>query len=148
MDLNGDGKPDLLVENPNAGTDGGLGVLLNSTPFCTAPPVVTISVAPTSLWPPNGKMAPVTISGTITDTGCSVTNAAYVVTDEYGEVQPMGAVTLGGGGVYSFTILLQASRHGTDLYGRLYTITVSASNDPGKTGSSTATVIVPHNRRH
>lgn len=148
IDLNGDGKPDLLIENPNAGTDGSLGVLLNNTPFCTAPPVVTVSVAPRSLWPPNGKMVPVTISGTITDTGCSVTNAAYAVTDEYGELQPIGAVTLGAGGVYSLTILLQAARHGTDLDGRLYTVTVNASNNAGKTGSSTGAVIVPHDQGH
>jgi len=148
VDLNGDGKPDLLVENPNPGTDGTLGVLLNTPSFCTTPPVITLSITPTSLWPPNGKMVPVTVSGTITDTGCTVTSAAYAVTDEYGEIQPSGPVTLGPGGAYSFTVLLQASRLGTDLDGRLYTITVSASNNAGKTGSQAGSVIVPHDQGH
>jgi hypothetical protein len=148
MDLNGDGKPDLLVENPNAGDDSTLGVLLNTTSFCTTPPVVTLSNTPAVLWPPNGKMMPVIVSGTITDTGCTVTSAAYAVTDKYGQVQPSGAVTLGAGGAYSFTVLLQASRLGTDLDGRLYTITVSASNNAGKTGSQNGTVIVPHDQGH
>ena len=76
----------------------------------------------------------ITVSGTITDTGCTVTSTAYAVTDEYGEVQPSGPVTLGSGGAYSFTVLLQASRLGTDLDGRLYTVTVSASNSAGKKG--------------
>jgi hypothetical protein len=57
-------------------------------------------------------------------------------------------VTLGPGDAYSFTVLLQASRVGTDLDGRLYTITVSASNNAGKTGSQAGSVIVPHDQGH
>jgi hypothetical protein len=152
-DVNGDGSPDLLVANfciskNNCTGEGLVGVLLNNTPFCTTAPVITFSTTPTSLWPPNGKMVPVTISGTVTDTGCTVKTAAYVVTDEYGEVQPSGPVTLGPGGAYSFTVLLQASRLGTDLDGRLYTITVSASNNGRKTGSRAGSVIVPHDQGH
>jgi hypothetical protein len=141
-DVNGDGKPDLLVANGS----GSVGVLLNNTPFCTTPLVITVSTTPTALWPPNGNMIPVTVSGTITDTGCTVTNAAYAVTDEYGQVQPSGPVTLGPGGAYSFTVLLQASRLGNDLDGRLYTITVSASNNAGETRSQAGPVIVPHDQ--
>ena len=48
----------------------------------------------------------------------------------------------------NITVLLQASRLGTDLDGRLYTITVSASNNAGKTGSEAGTVIVPHDQGH
>jgi hypothetical protein len=82
-------------------------------------------------------MVPVTVSGTITDTGSGVNanSAAYSVKDEYGEVQPMGAITLGPGGNYSFSILLQASRQGTDLDGRHYTLTVRAEDDAGNGGS-------------
>jgi len=127
----------------------GLGVLLNNAPFCTTPPIVTVSTTPTVLWPPNGKMMPVTVSGTITDTtGCTLTSATYVVTDEYGQVEPSGPVTLGGGGAYSFTVLLQASRFGADIDGRLYTVTVRASNSANKTGSRSGTVIVPHDQGH
>jgi hypothetical protein len=141
-DVNGDGRPDLLVTNGNSSVS----VLLNNTPLCTTAPAITLSTSPKSLWPPNGKMVPVTVSGTITDTGCTVTTAAYAVTDEYGEVQPTGPVTLGPGGAYSFTLLLQSSRLGTDLDGRLYTITVSASNNAGKTVSQAGAVIVPHHQ--
>jgi hypothetical protein len=147
-DLNGSGKPDVVVASwrgdRESGYDGSVGVLLNNTPFCTTPPIVTLSAAPTVLWPPKGKMVPVTVSGTITDTGCTVTSAAYAVTDEYGQVQPSGTLTLSAGGAYSFTILLQASRLGTDLDGRYYIITVSASHNGGKTGSQVETIIVPH----
>jgi len=92
-------------------------------------------------------MVPVTVFGTITDSGCTVTTAAYAVKDEYGEVQPSGPITLGSGGSYSFTVLLQASRLGTDLDGRHYTITVRASDNSGNSGSQASGVTVPHDQR-
>jgi hypothetical protein len=117
---------------------------------CSAPPVVTVSANPTTLWPPNGKMVTVTVSGTITD-ACSIVNvstAAYSVADEYGEVQPSGPVSLGTGGNYSFAIPLQASRLGTDKNGRTYTITVSAKDNAGNLGSASTVVAVPHDQGH
>jgi uncharacterized protein (DUF2141 family) len=155
-DANGDGRLDIAVANaftlcgPHCNTSAGaVGVLLNKTPSCTTPPAVTVEATPTSLWPPNGKMVSVTVSGAITGkTGCGVTGATYAVADEYGRVQPSGPVTVGAGGAYSFTVPLQASRLGGDLDGRLYTITVTATNNTGKSGSQAATVIVPHDQRH
>jgi hypothetical protein len=156
-DVNGDGKPDVVAANfcprPDKCDDrsmGTIGVLLNNTPFCTSPPVITLSATPASLWPPNGKMVPVLISGMITapGTGCTLNSAAYAVKDEYGKVQPSGQVTLGPGGAYSFSVLLQASRFGADMDGRLYTVTVNATNNGGKTGSQPGSVIVPHDQRH
>ncbi len=112
------------------------------------PPVVSVSASPSSLWPPNGKMVPVTVFGTITDnlSGVDPSTAAFKVVDEYGSVQPSGSVTLGSGGSYSFTISLQASRNGTDKNGRLYTITVSARDLAGNLGSAATTVTVPHDQ--
>jgi IPT/TIG domain len=104
----------------------------------TAPPMITVAATPTSLWPPNGKMAPVTISGT----------ATYTVTDEYGGVQPSGKVTLGSNGSYSFTIQLQSSRNGNDKDGRQYIITVSAQDNAGNKRSAATGVTVPHDQGH
>jgi hypothetical protein len=153
-DVNGDGSPDLLVTNECNGAgclfgqEGTVAVLLNNTPFCTTPPTVTLSATPTSLWPPNGKMVPVTVSGTTTNTGCTITSATFAVTDEYGKVQPSGPVTLGPQGTYGFIVWLQASRLGRDLDGRQYTVTVSATNNGGNTGSQSGTVVVPHDMGH
>jgi len=76
------------------------------------PPVITLSATPRILWPPNGRLVPVTLSGTITDTGSGVnaSTAEYAVHDQYGEVQPFGTITLDPAGNYSFTILLRAGR--------------------------------------
>ena len=113
------------------------------------PPVVNVLANPSSLWPPNGKMVPVTVSGTITDSlsGVNPSTAAFVVVDEYGGIQPSGPVSLGPGGSYSFTVSLQASRKGNDQ-GRQYTITVSADDFAGNLGSAVTTVIVPHDQGH
>jgi hypothetical protein len=114
----------------------------------TAPPVITVSATPATLWPPNGKMVPVTVSGTITDkiSGVNASTATYAVSDEYGSVQPSGKVTLGSNGSYSFTIQLQASRNGNDKDGRQYTITVKAQDNAGNSGSASTGVTVPHDQ--
>jgi hypothetical protein len=112
--------------------------------------VVDVAVNPSTLWTPNGKMVSVTVSGTITDSlsGVNPSTAAFAVTDEYGQVQPHGPVTVGTGGSYSFTVRLQASRNGNDHDGRHYTIAVSASDYAGNVGSGAAVVTVPHDQGH
>ena len=114
------------------------------------PPAISVSANPSSLWPPNGRMVPVTVSGTITDnlSGVNPSSATFAVHDEYGLVQPSGPVTLGSGGSYSFVVSLQASRDGSDQDGRQYTITVSASDLAGNHGSASTVVTVPHDQGH
>jgi hypothetical protein len=114
----------------------------------TLPPVITVSANPATLWPPNGKMVPVTVSGTITDpeSGVNASTATYAVTDEYGSVQPSGHITLGPTGSYSFTIQLQAARNGNDKDGRQYTITIRAQDNARNRGSAATGVTVPHDQ--
>ena len=90
-----------------------------------------------------------TISGTITDTesGVDAHSLTFSVRDEYGEVQPAGAITLGAGGTFSFTVSLRAARQGSDRDGRRYTVVVRAEDNAGNQGSSSAVVTVPHDRR-
>jgi probable HAF family extracellular repeat protein len=113
-------------------------------------PVITVAVNSTTLWPPNGKLIPVTVSGTITDepggSEVNLDSVAYVVADEYGRIQPSGGITLGAGGSYSFTVSLEASRKGNDKDGRHYTITVSAEDNAGNLGTSSTIVTVPHDQ--
>jgi uncharacterized membrane protein len=110
------------------------------------PPVITVSVSPATLWPPNGQLVAVTVSGTIMDEpgGSGVQASTYQVIDEYGQIQPKGNLTLVDG-KYSFTVALQASRQGNDPDGRHYSVVVSATDIAGNQGSATATVIVPRN---
>jgi hypothetical protein len=114
------------------------------------PPVVNVSASPSSLWPPNGQMVSVTVSGAISDklSGVDRSSASFAVVDEYGVIQPSGKVTLGSGGSYSFTVSLQASRRENDSDGRQYTITVMASDLAGNRGSASTVVTVPHDQGH
>ena len=117
-------------------------------PSDTTPPALTITATPDTLWPPNGRLILVTITGIITDAGAGVDTdrVTYAVKDEYGSVQPSGHVSVKADGTYAYTIALQASRNGNDRDGREYIITVYAKDNAGNTGSATTRVIVPHDQ--
>ena len=112
-------------------------------------PVIKVSATPKTIWPPNGKMVPVTISGAIKDaeSGVNASTAAYVVTDEYGLIQPSGPIHVEMDGSYTFTIQLQASRRGNDQDGREYVISISAQDNAGNEGSNSTIVTVPHDQK-
>ena len=115
------------------------------------PPTVTVSTIPTEVWPPNGKLATVAVSGTIADdsggAGVNLGSAVYEVVDEYGQVQLRGSLRPGTDGRYAFSVALEASRLGNDRDGRHYAITVSATDNAGNRGSASTTVTVVHDQR-
>lgn len=115
----------------------------------TTPPRIKLFARPTKLWPPNGKIVPVTVWGTITDVGSGVLarSVEYVVTDEYHLVQPKGHLTLDPSGNYLFTVLLRATREGHDKDGAWYMIRVSAKDNAGNRGAKSLAINVPHDRR-
>ena len=109
---------------------------------------ITEKASPTILWPPNGRMVPVTVSGTITDMGSTVTSAEYTIHDsETGTTSAPVAITSLSGS-YSFMVELQARRAGSDRAGRDYTISVSAVDQAGTEATDSADVIVPHDMGH
>jgi beta-propeller repeat-containing protein/ASPM-SPD-2-Hydin domain-containing protein len=122
-------------------------VTLAGTGIDTIAPAVTTSASPQLIQNRNGAFVPVTVSGMVIDSGSGVKSAsgAYTVKDEYGLVQPSGTFTVNLDGSYTFVVLLQASRLGSDADGRQYTITVSAQDNAGNTGSASVTVTVLHN---
>lgn len=101
------------------------------------PPTVTINANPQTLWPPNGKMTNVVISGSANDTNLSF--KTFEVEDEYGTVQP----TLTD---FGQTIKLEAKRDGGDKDGREYIIKVSAVDIAGNSTEDTTSVTVPHDK--
>lgn len=112
----------------------------------TAPAVGAVA-SPTMLWPPNNKFVPVRVSGHVADNFAGVASSvSYSVVDEYGRVQPTGTASVDGNGNYSFVVLLQASRLGQDRDGRQYLINVSARDQAGNLGTTTAVVTVPHDQ--
>ena len=147
-DFNLDGKPDVVIVYLSP--TNAFSIFLNTTSPDITPPVVTVSANPSILWPPNGRMVFVTLTGTITDAGSGIdaSSATFEVKDEYGLVQPFGSVDVNADGSYRVQVLLTASREGSDSDGRTYSVTVSAKDKAGNLGSGDAVVRVPHDRGH
>jgi hypothetical protein len=143
-DVNGDGNVDLVVTNGN----NTVSVLLNGA-GCDAVPVVTVSADQSVVWPATGKLVDVMMRGAVTGTVCALSAAGitYTVTDEYGEVALSGPIAIGDDGRFSFVLRLPASRRGSDLDGRQFTVVVQAQTEAGATSVATATVTVVHDRR-
>lgn len=112
-------------------------------------PAITASVNSSTLWPANGKMVPVIVSGTMTDalSGIKPGSATFTVIDEYGVVQPSGSIATGPDGTYAATVMLQASRLGNDRDGRRYQIIIAGSDRGGNQASTSTVITVPHDQR-
>jgi hypothetical protein len=110
-------------------------------------PVVSISASDTRLWPPNNKLRTIVIKGTAGDADSGVVQATYAVVDEYGLIQPAGAVSLGAGGAFSFSLHLPATRFEEDHDGRNYLVVVGAQDVAGNGGSASVQITVPHDTR-
>jgi VCBS repeat protein len=148
-DVNGDRKPDMIVVNDCGDSNCNLGsvsVLLNNTATDRTPPTIVVTVSPKILWPANGSMVPVTVSGKITDyeSGLATTSIEYAVSDEYQEIQSRGHLITDAHGNYSLKLMLRASRKGDDRNGRRYLLRVSASDNAGNRGASWQELRVPH----
>jgi hypothetical protein len=121
------------------------------------PPGIVATANPDLLWPPNGRMEQVTVSGFTGDnpggSGVNPSSLTFHVVDEYGQVQPSGAITnvhprTDGGYDFSFHVNLQARRPGFDHDGRQYAIIVSDRDNAGNVGQGLAFVTVPHDMGH
>jgi hypothetical protein len=113
------------------------------------PPVISCNANPNTLWPPNGKLNVVTVTGSMADVTSAIdpSGATYVVNDEYGPA--FGSpFTIDADGSYSLKLSLIASRNGDDLDGRQYNINVSGKDKAGNSGSCSVVVTVPHDQGH
>ncbi len=105
------------------------------------PPVVSISASPDSIWPPNGKMVNIKITGNISDNHLNLNKTTFKVEDEYNLIEP--ALT-----DFDQTIQLEAKRNGNDVDGRTYTIQATTEDLAGNTTQAITTVTVPHDQRN
>jgi hypothetical protein len=107
----------------------------------TTKPVIT-SVTPSiaSIWPPNKKMVPVTISVVATDAVSTPTAKILSVTTNQPDRYTQWQITPG-----SLTVNLLADRTGDDK-NRIYTITIELRDAAGNLSTKTTTVTVPHDQ--
>lgn len=127
---------DLVADDGNAASD----IFLAEASADTTPPVVNLELSSQILWPPNKKLVPVQVNGLATDE-TELVSVEITVSDEYGSM--VGQVVPG----FGSTIWLEAWREGTDLDGRVYTITAVATDAAGNRSEQSTTALVPHDMR-
>jgi len=114
----------------------------------TIPPVFTLSVTPTTLWPVNHKMVLITPTWSASDI-CDESPEVSLVSitmNEGDEAKGDGHTTNDIQVDDDGSIYLRAERSGAGS-GRIYTITYQAVDDSGNVAVARATVAVPHDQR-
>ena len=119
-------------------------VVTAAPPADTTPPVITsLASSSTTLWPPNHKLVPITLSASASDNvGVTSLKIISVTSNEpdngLGDGDTAGDIVITG----DLTLNLRAERSGKGN-GRVYTITVEARDAAGNTSTKTVTVSVP-----
>ncbi|MDD1708028.1 MAG: HYR domain-containing protein [Methanoregulaceae archaeon] len=116
----------------------------------TTPPVISVSVTPDTLWPPNHKMVNIEASVRVSDICDSEPDIILVsiTSDEpddangIGDGETTADIQASNGGTEHYKFRLRAERAG-DQDGRVYTITYQATDDSGNSATSSTTVLVP-----
>ena len=107
---------------------------------------------PDTIGPPDGRTVEVTVMASFTDTTpATLPSVSYQVTDEYGQVQPVGTASLvrqpNGAYAVSLPVELEAKVRSGDKDGRQYTVSVTVGDDgTSKTGSAVVTAAPPAGR--
>jgi CHRD domain-containing protein len=113
----------------------------------TPPTIVSASVSPRVLWPPNHKLVPVQVSVTATDLCGQVTSRIKSITSNQGALAKGSGHTARDWKITGdLTALLRAERSGKDKNGRTYTLTIESTDDAGNSATTTVTVFVPHDQ--
>lgn len=110
---------------------------LNRAPVCSA-----ALATPSTIWPPNGKLVPITISGVTDPDGDPITLTVTSVQQD----EPLSrAGTPDAIGIGTPAVSLRADRAGQGD-GRTYHVSFSASDGQGGTCTGTVRVCVPHDQ--
>ncbi len=107
-------------------------------------PVVTCSATPSVLWPPTGKLVPVTVTVGVNDSESG--SGGFTLTSVTTSEPPAGNSIQGfTAGTASTSGSLQAARNPAGP-GRVYTLTYTGTNKAGLTANCIETVIVPRDQ--
>jgi len=118
----------------------------------TTAPVISMTIDPQTLWPPNHSMVGVTATVTASDVCSGVTVAlASLTSSEPDDIQGGGDgntvndIQNAGVGTADYAFDLRAERQGAGV-GRVYTVVYTATDGSGNTASATSGVTVPHSQ--
>ncbi len=102
-------------------------------------PQASIDANPKTLWPPNGKMVNILVTGNASDD--HFYRKDITVEDEYHAIEP--AIS-----DFGQTIQLEAKREGVDIDGREYILKVVAEDLAGNKTEKQVQVVVPHDQKN
>jgi probable HAF family extracellular repeat protein len=113
----------------------------------TTPPVVDASVSPAVIWPPNGRLVPVTLAGVLHDAMTPGGEPVTVAVSSAGMPALVLATTTDAAGAFSvtFDVTAKSGPHGADF---VYTVVVTSQDAAGNVGSETLSVVVTHDKPH
>lgn len=109
------------------------------------PPFLRVMAMPTSLWPPNGKLVPITVSLSVKD---DYDSQPEVKLESITANQPLadGDIAEAAVGTDDRQLRLAARRDGNNQAGRIYTLIYSAKDASGNKSTASVTVVVPHDQ--
>ena len=134
------GLYNIILSATNA-SGTGIGSLALTIIDPASPTIASFTPSITSIWPPNKKMVPITLSASGANLGHNVVFKITSVTTNEPDRNTQWQIT------GPLTLNLLADRLGTGT-GRIYTITVVATDAAGSTSTKTCTVTVPHDQGH
>jgi hypothetical protein len=106
----------------------------------TGPAIASASASPSTLWPANHKMVPVSIDAAVSD-NCSAKSSCRVVGITANEAIDAADAQVTG----PMSVSLRADRAGSGD-GRVYTVTVECKDDAGNASRKDVAVNVPHDQ--
>ncbi len=122
---------------------------VNVTVADTTPPALSVSVAPSTLWPPNHRLVPIGATVTVTD-ACDASPSIQLIAamsnepdNSLGDGNTSGDIQDAAVGTDDRAFLLRAERSGTGA-GRIYTVTYRATDASSNVTVVSAQVVVPH----
>ena len=137
----------FLLDNNTRNPDGTV-VVSAEIPFTQAdktPPVLSFTLSPGILWPPNNKPVPITATITVQD-DYDPEPEIKLVSITASEILSAGEIQDAVIGTDDRSFSLAAMRNGDNMAGRIYTVTYSATDASGNQTTATAIVTVPHDQ--
>ena len=112
----------------------------------TIPPTLSVTLSPTTLWPPNEKLIPITTTLTVQDNYDPQPEIKLesITANEPLEKEDIKDAQIG---TDDRQFKLKAEGEGKNKAGRIYTVTYSATDASGNKATTSATVTVPHDER-
>lgn len=109
------------------------------------PPFLNVTATPANVWPPNGKLVPITVGLSVRDDydPAPEIKLESIIANETLEPTDITGAQLG---TDDRAFALVAKRDGANKAGRIYTITYSATDASGNRAIATANVAVPHDQ--